>query len=316
VKVFSVQDLIRGVAIAAITTSAQLHINFPYFNFHLFGAKDAMQTQQTKLKLALPSEFAATPSWQEDFTGQANGPLSTDKWHFESGNNDGWGNKEVEQYGSDQSNVRIENGNLVIEANKTDDGVYHSARIASQGNLDFTYGKLDIVAEVPKGEGIWPALWLWPTDSKYSPDDVGPRGEDWLANGEIDMLEGSAQGDNDFSASAHSANHYPGHGERTGTVTVANAQQQYHTYSLAWTPDKLQFMVDGKTFKTVLNPHTGFQNWPYDQRYHLIMNIALGGTQSQNLITPQHPYGIDDTAAPWQMHVQSISYYPLNSPQL
>lgn len=277
--------------------------------------QQSQKAQSTKITLPVLSEFAATPTWQQDFRQQPDGLLSADTWHFEQGNNDGWGNNEVEQYGSDPSNVRIEKGNLVIEANKADDASYHSARITSQGSLDFTYGKIDIVAEMPTGQGIWPALWLWPTDAKYSPDDVGRHGTDWLANGEIDMLEGSAQGDNQFSASAHAANHYPGHGERTGAITVPQPSQQYHTYSLEWTPERLQFMVDGKTFKTVINQHNGFQNWPYDQRFHLIINIALGGTQSQNLITQEHPYGINDDTAPWQMRVQSISYYPLNAQQ-
>lgn len=259
------------------------------------------------------AQFAATPTWAQNYTSQPDGPASSSVWVFEQGNNDGWGNNEAQYYTSDPVNVRVENGNLVLQAQKEPDGRYTSARLTSQGSLDFTYGKLDIVARLPTGQGVWPALWFWPTDDKYSGSPLSVEQQDaaWLANGEIDLVEGSAWGDNDFTGSAHAVEHYPGHGERTGKVTVSNPSTQYHTYSLEWTPQTLKYLVDGTVFHRVANSGSGFADWPYDQRYHLILNIAMGGSMSEGLVSPEMPLGIDDSGSPWQMNVRSISYYPL-----
>jgi beta-glucanase (GH16 family) len=225
-----------------------------------------------------------------------NGPLDTAVWNYDIGNNDGWGNNELERYTDQQANVSVKDGALAINAlrNRT------SARINTAGKFDFTYGRIDVVAKLPVGEGVWPAIWLWPTGGKYTSDDPNSG---WLANGEIDISEGQGLGDNQISGSAHSVNHYPpvSNGERTGYLTVPNIDSAYHTYSLQWTADKLIYMVDGKPFYEVGNPGTGFKDWPYDQPYHLIINVALGGDMSQGKLSA--------AALPASLLVQSIKYY-------
>jgi hypothetical protein len=79
---------------------------------------------------------------------------------------------------------------------------------------------------------------------------------------------------------------------------------------LQWTPQALDFMVDRVVFKHIANNKSGFRDWPYDQRYHLIMNIAMGGSMSSNLVSESMPKGINDKSLPAQLKVQSISYYP------
>ena len=262
----------------------------------------------------IAKQFVSAPAWRQDFTKTPNGPIDTATWNILEGNNGGWGNGEAETYTNSTDNVRIDGGNLVIEAKKTDSG-YTSARITTEGKFDFTYGKIDIVAMLPTGQGVWPALWFWPTDDKYSTQPVSKSEQDmtWLNNGEIDLAEGSTHGDHDFSASAHALGHYPDHNERTGSVTVASPTSRYHTYSLQWTPQALDFLVDGTVFKHIANTGTGFRDWPYDQRYHLIMNIAMGGSMSRSLVSAAMPDGINSNALPAQLKVQSISYYPLAS---
>lgn len=259
-----------------------------------------------------PSQFASTPSFSVNYAQKPDGGVGTDLWNAELGNNNGWGNNEVESYTSSPDNLRVQNGALTIEAKKSGSS-YTSARINTKNNFDFMYGKIDVVAKMPVGKGVWPAIWFWPTDSKYSNQAVAPseKSMTWLNNGEIDLLEGSAWGDSDFTGSVHSLGHYPGHSVRTGKVSVPTASTAYHTYSLAWTPNSLDLLVDGVSFKHVTNTGAGFKDWPYDQRYHLILNIAMGGSMSQGLVSPQYPLGIDDSSAPWVMNVKSITYYPL-----
>ncbi|HUO62007.1 MAG TPA: glycoside hydrolase family 16 protein [Candidatus Bathyarchaeia archaeon] len=265
-------------------------LNFPWADMNANNSESADAQAQTS--------FATTASWKQDFSKSPNGPLDTKIWNFDQGNNNGWGNNELESYTSDPANASIQNGALVINALKNN-GSYTSARITTKNKFDFIYGKINVVAQLPTGQGVWPAIWLLPTDTKYT-SNTNPN-TDWLSNGELDIAEGSSQGDNSFSASAHSINHYGGHNERTGTVTVNSPATTLHTYSLEWTPQSLDFLVDGKVFEHVANSGAGFQDWPYDQRYHLILNLALGGDNGSNL---------SDGALPAQMKVRLISYYP------
>jgi beta-glucanase (GH16 family) len=273
-----------------------------------------MHQKETLAAAPAPQIFAATPSWSQDFSALPNGALSDQFWNFDLGNNDGWGNEERQYYTDKSNNVRIEDHNLIINGRRENNGQkYTSARLNTEGKFDFTYGRLRVDAKLPEGAGVWPAIWLWPTDKKYDGQPLAATEQeyDWLANGEIDITEGQAQGDNQYSASAHAVLHHPGEGERTGYVNVDNATNSYHTYGLDWTPDKLIYSVDEKPFYEVDNPHTGFKEWPYDQQYHLILNIAMGGAMSRNLRSQYPPDGITKASSIWTMAIKSITYYPL-----
>jgi len=119
--------------------------------------------------------------WSDEF----NKPGKPDpaKWGYDLGNGEnGWGNNELEYYTDDPKNVRVENGNLVIEAIKeSKEGFnYTSTRIVSKGKGDWTYGRIEIKARLPKGRGTWPAIWMLPTEWKYG---------GWPESGEIDIME-------------------------------------------------------------------------------------------------------------------------------
>jgi beta-glucanase (GH16 family) len=117
--------------------------------------------------------------WHDEFSASA---LDGNFWNYENGNNNGWGNNELEYYTNSPKNVFVSNGNLIIEARKESIGGfnYSSARITTANKKPFTYGRVDIRAKLPKGKGIWPALWM--LGSNIS--SVG-----WPASGEIDIME-------------------------------------------------------------------------------------------------------------------------------
>jgi beta-glucanase (GH16 family) len=247
-------------------------------------------------------KFAQTPSWSQNYRSMPDGPLSGSLWNYDEGNNNGWGNGELQSYTSDSSNVRVQKGLLTINALKSGSG-YTSARITTKGKIDFTYGKIDVVAKLPKGQGVWPAIWFLPSDNKYS--NTQTTGDDqsrsWLANGEIDLAEGTADGRNTISGSAHALAHFSGNAPRSGMVEVDPAK--FHTYSMQWTPKSIDLLVDQKSYLHVDDNGQGFREWPYDQRFHLLMNIAVGGDMSSG--------GVGANSLPAEMQVASISYYPL-----
>ena len=264
--------------------------------------------------------FVATPTWTQDFQTMPNGPLSSKLWSFDIGNggpnNPGWGNNEAEYYTDNLSNVRIENGQLIIEAKKqSEDGFsYTSARIKTVPSLDFTYGKLDIIAKLPSGIGSWPAMWLLPTNGIY--ESYTPAGEadpnDYLHDGEIDMLEAVGTIPGQITSSAQSYVYNPrNNNERIAETNLSDDASTFNDYELQWTPTSLKFLVNGVAYHTVNRAKTDSTDiWPYNQSFYLILNVAMGGTEGGTDSQQYPPYGIDDTSGPWEMAIKSIDYYP------
>ncbi|MGQ7944303.1 glycoside hydrolase family 16 protein [Flavobacterium sp. WC2509] len=107
--------------------------------------------------------------WSDEFN--KNGLPDKTKWSYDVGSlYNGWGNNELEYYTERQKeNARVENGNLIIEARKEKmhSFEYTSARLVSRGKGDWIYGRIEVRAKLPAGRGIWPAIWMMPTQSKY-----------------------------------------------------------------------------------------------------------------------------------------------------
>ncbi len=256
-------------------------------------------------------QFALNPSWTQNFTAMSNGPLSSSVWNYNLGNggpdNPGWGNNEEEYYTSNSSNVRVDNGQLIIEAQQqTYDGFdYTSARIVTTPSLNFTYGKLDIVAKLPAGVGTWPAFWLLPSDPRYvvwnSTTEQDPN--NYLKDGEIDIMEATGSIPAQVTSSAQSYVYNPlNNNERIGTTNISDDTTAFHDYELQWTPTSLSFLVDGVAYHTVTKASTDTTDiWPYNQPFYLIINIAMGGTEGGT---------IANSSGPWQMAIKSINYYP------
>lgn len=239
------------------------------------------------------------PIWSDEFDN-VGAPDST-KWNYDLGdgcpNVCGWGNNEAQYYTQDAKNVRVENGNLIIEAHKDSLGgkAYTSTRMVSKFKGDWLYGRIEVKAKLPRGKGTWPAIWMLPTDWKYG---------GWPASGEIDIMEHVGYDPGVIHGTIHTESYNHGIGtQKEGKITVEDCMDAFHVYAVDWTKDKMDFFVDDKLYHTVTrDPNEDFKGWPFDQRFHLIMNIAVGGNWGGK-------EGIDQSIWPQRMEVDYVRVY-------
>jgi beta-glucanase (GH16 family) len=239
------------------------------------------------------------PVWSDEF--EYEGAPDSTKWNFDLGdgcpNVCGWGNNEAQYYTIDSKNVRVENGSLVIEARQDSLGgkAYTSTRIVTKQKGDWLYGRIEIRAKLPKGKGTWPAIWMLSTDWKYG---------GWPASGEIDIMEHVGYDPGVIHGTIHTEkyNHIV-QTQKEGKLTIADAMDQFHVYAIDWTKDKIDFFVDEQLYHTVVrDPKDDFTGWPFDQKFHLIMNIAVGGNWGGK-------EGIDDSIWPQKMEIDYVRVY-------
>lgn len=202
--------------------------------------------------------------WQDEFDGSQ---LNTLYWSNELGNgcsvgNCGWGNNELENYTANQENLKLENGKLVITAINTGGG-YTSARIKTQAKVKPTFGRIDVRAKLPKGKGIWPAIWMLG-------ENITTVG--WPACGEIDIMELVGH----EPAKSHGTVHFDQGGYRTSTgsksLTTGDFSESFHVFSLVWEKNKITWYIDNESFKTFSHEESEF-----NQPQFFIMNVAVGG---------------------------------------
>lgn len=200
-----------------------------------------------------------------------NGTPSTNKWKYQIGAG-GWGNDEL-QYYTDGRNSIIQDGKLVITAKKEEMGSasYTSSRMNSVQS--FLYGKFEIKAKLPSGSGTWPAIWMMPESSVYG---------DWPNSGEIDIMEHVGTDPNRIHFSVHTERYYfKKNTQKTMVTTIPAVSDSFHIYQLEWLPDQLRFSVDDIVY-FVYRP-TDYvscptsSEWPFNKRFYLILNIAMGG---------------------------------------
>lgn len=209
--------------------------------------------------------------WHDEFENE--GMPDSSKWSFDTkGNEWDWGNNEL-QYYTDHSpkNVAVDSGTLKIVAIKEPiaNKSYSSTRLISLNKGDWKYGRIDIKAKLPKGRGLWPALWMLPSNNKYG---------QWPKSGEIDIMEHVGHNPDTVFATAHTEkyNHMLGT-QKTIGVFMPHVYNDFHEYSLEWTPENYKVYFDGKAVFTFENEHTSSAEWPFDQPFHIIMNLAVGG---------------------------------------
>src|SRR5208283_5690275 len=121
--------------------------------------------------------------WSDEFNQPDGSSPDPTKWGFDTGGG-GWGNNELEYYTSRTNNARIVGGQLVIEADQESYGGenYTSARMKTQGNWSWAYGRFEASIKIPRGQGIWPAFWMLGTN-------ITSPGVGWPTCGEIDIME-------------------------------------------------------------------------------------------------------------------------------
>lgn len=243
--------------------------------------------------VAAPSGLQWSSTFGDNFSGSS--PLAG--WHYDLGNNNGWGNGESEIYTSSSNNVYVSGGNLNIQAIGTATGsgtTYTSGRITTQSLFSQTYGLFQFSAQLPAGNGLWPAVWMMPTNSVYG---------GWPQSGEIDAMESTGSSTNQVQGSLHSGPNSNSNNTQTRVYTLPNSGSttSWHTYDLQWEPvsngsggTQVQFnwYVDGNLYETQTGGWTvpstapvGDTNAPFDQRFYIIMNLAVGGSYT-NYQTP------------------------------
>lgn len=231
--------------------------------------------------------------WSDEFdTGTM---PDTTKWSYDAGGN-GWGNNELEYYTSARpENARVAGGNLIIEARKESFGGrnYTSARLLTKNKAQWTYGKFEIRARLPKGKGTWPAIWaLAATNPLNWPDD-----------GELDIMEEVGYDPNIIYGTAHNKLYNGANGkQKGGNVFIKDAQDSFHVYSMEWTGSQVSWLVDGNVYFTYNNPNLGTDSWPYLKDFFLILNVAIGGNWGG-------AQGVDDSVFPQSMLVDYVRVY-------
>lgn len=217
-----------------------------------------------------PGAYAGmTKIWADEFDGAAINPSD---WNFETGDgcpNCGWGNNELEYY-TNGDNLSIQSGKLIIEAREEFMGGknFTSSRITTKNKKFFRFGRIDIRARVPQGQGVWPALWMMPQENKYG---------GWPSSGEIDIMELLGHEPTKLYSTVH---YGPGPGSRNisrNTVSTAALSNEFHVYSLLWEQDKMQFLLDGVVYNTILKADIGANTYPFNETFFFIFNVAVGG---------------------------------------
>jgi len=241
--------------------------------------------------------------WNEEFDGES---LDESKWNILRWR-PGWVNNELQAYTDRDTNVFIDNGNLVLQGliepgyYGTDytgteyNADYTSGRINTDDKFQWTYGRFDIRAKLPKGRGSWPAIWMLG-------ENISTVG--WPNCGEIDIMEHVGFEDGVIHGSIHTEDYnHSINTQRSGTTFINTATDSFHTYSLEWSPTYLRYLIDNESFFFVYNDSNGdVAKWPFNEPQYIILNLAIGGDWGGI-------QGIDPTVFPMRMLVDYVRVY-------
>jgi beta-glucanase (GH16 family) len=207
--------------------------------------------------------------WSDEFSGPSGSPPDPAKWGYDIGGN-GWGNNEKQYYTDSTKNSYLDgSGHLVIKAikEKINGMSYSSARLVSTKKGDWTYGKFEVRAKLPHGKGMWPAIWMLPTDWEYGA---------WPISGEIDIMEQRGSDPLKVHGTIHFGNPWKYIGS---SYTLPDAG--YHVYAVEWEPNEVKWFVDGNLFQTRQSSEWyssgGASPAPFNKRFHFLLNLAVGG---------------------------------------
>ena len=242
--------------------------------------------------------------WSDEF--EYEGLPDSTKWDYDVGDGCpdlcGWGNNELQHYTLNSlKNARVEDGKLIIEVIKEEIGVrnYSSARLVTRGKEDWQYGRFEIRAKLPTSKGVWSAIWMMPSDTSI-------YGK-WPKSGEIDIMENVGFDQDTVEASAHTGSYYFTVGtQKHARIAIPDSDELFHTYALEWEKDEYRISIDDTKYFTFINEGTGFMEWPFDQSFYLILNIAYGGNWGG-------AKGLDPDKLPQRMEIEYVRVYEKNS---
>lgn len=257
---------------------------------------------------ANPKHEGYTLVWSDEFNDD--GKPDATKWSHEIGL---IRNIEKQYYTDSLKNSRVEKGHLILETHKEkiknaafeNKGVenwrknqefseYTAASLTTKNLAEWTYGRIDIRAKLPKGVGLWPAFWMLGANQ----DDVS-----WPECGEIDIMEHVGFDSDSIFGTIHTKAYNHMTGTQKGQHTyIDKPYDTFHTYTLVWTPEYMDFILDGNVYNHIENENKTTHEWPFDQDFHLKINVAVGG-----MLGGQK--GIDDQSFPNTMMIDYVRVY-------
>ena len=241
--------------------------------------------------------------WNDEFDGDA---IDDQKWNKLLWR-PGWVNNELQAYTDRDTNVFVQDGNLVIQAliepgffgtdytGTTYTADYTSGRLNTAGKGEWTYGRFDTRAKLPKGIGSWPAIWMLGSNIST----VG-----WPHCGEIDIMEHVGFDEGNIHASIHTTdyNHVNGT-QKSGQVIIPTATDSFHVYSLEWDSTYIRYLVDDEPYFFIYNDSNGDEDkWPFNKPQYIILNLAVGGDWGG-------AEGIDPSVFPMEMKVDYVRVF-------
>ncbi len=206
-------------------------------------------------------------AWRDEFDGAS---LDLNAWTYEIGAG-GWGNNELQYYR--QENTQLVQGNLIIEAKKESFGgsAYTSSRLITKGKKEFKFGRIDIRAALPEGQGIWPALWMLGANLNTA---------NWPACGEIDIMELVGNQPNRVHGTVHYGANTSEHTYKGNSLALsgtAKFSDEFHVFSLIWEQDKIVWLVDDVSYYQIVPSDVVPAAYPFNQEFFFIFNVAVGG---------------------------------------
>lgn len=217
--------------------------------------------------------------WNDEFDGEV---FTFDDWNWET-RRAGWTNNELQAYNASRDNIFLRDGKLVLKAiksvNQYGKTVYTSGKVQTLDKHNFLYGRIDVRAKVPAGQGLWPAIWMMPTRDHYG---------SWPRGGEIDIMEFLGHDVKTVYANLHYGDP---HAEQQGVYTLENGEtftDSFHVFSVEWDPGEFRFYVDGNHFHTINDwySRSGASERPYpapfNKEFYIQLNLAVGGNWPGN----------------------------------
>lgn len=249
----------------------------------------------------IPSKEGYELIWNDEFDSNQ---IDLEKWEYEV-NANGGGNNELQYYTSRKENSFIENGKLIIKAinevYEASEGRrnYTSARLRTKNKGDWKYGRFEIRAKLPIGQGIWPAIWMLPTDWEFG---------GWPLSGEIDIMELIGHQPSTVYGTLHYGSSFPNnvHTGSTFNLSSGTFANDFHTFAIEWEEGIIRWYVDDELYQTQTKWHTDQAPFPapFNKRFHLLLNVAVGGNW---------PGSPDQTTAfPQQMEVDYVRVFKKN----
>lgn len=207
--------------------------------------------------------------WEDNFDGTS---LNTGLWAYDLGDGSGtaagagWGNAELQSYTNNASNIKVENGNLIITALYSG-GTYTSAKIKTTAAVNgfIKYGRVEARMKLPSATGVWPAFWML------------PKSGSWPDAGEIDILEASHKNPSQSQSTIHYAYPAGAHQYTTSVFNTPDLSADFHVYAMEWSENQISFYFDDQLYLTVSPEVTVGNAWPFNSEFYIILNVAVGG---------------------------------------